>query len=540
MEGRGGGRLRVGSEKAEAMKLVSEDDRSYVLNDGSKDFRVPKAGLSEALSTKIRGYADGGYAMPLGGAGSPPVVYDAQGNPIIPGAGLPDAGIPTQSVVPPQGPFMGTPPLAVPVAPVRETRDPLMAEIRRGDDAARKTTDTATALGVRPRAELPKTQPPEVVAPQPPAPTALPVAKGGAGPSYPGLKEQLGGLEEQKGAAVLSSMAEADKGRQIADALSAQEQQMRANALEDKARIESANARALDLMAQHKAAQDDMRNIDTTVDPGRFWASRSTGGKITGIIGLALGALGTGPDGINKAAQMMERAIDRDLEAQKAEHTIRLQKGKAAIDAAQSAYAMERQRFGDDNAAAAAAKADAYALVQNQLAKIQAGSMGPAAAAAAAELLGVLDVKKGQATEEAAKAAALRAQAYAAAQAAREKGSGGASATEIKDLKAATAATATMEQTIGKLSALISDTNVVTEKVGGRAGVMKGLAADLLLQVKEGAKLGALDRGAIEVAKDLIGDPNATFELDGTKIARLNTLLSQAKSRLANAQAVQQ
>lgn len=531
------------------MKLVSEDDRSYVLNDGSKDFRVPKAGLSGALSTKIRGYATGGTVPWLSGRipGLSPVLQAQIESasevaapalaPALPNRGPVDPTLLVGGNAPPYR-FTGDggTKLVDAYKNAPEPRDPLMDEIRRGDDSAAAQKGSAAALGVRPRAETPVAP----VAPQQPAPPGPPVAKGGGGPSYPGLKEQLGGLEEQKGAAVLSSMAEADKGRQIADALSAQEQQMRANALEDKARIESANARALDLMAQHKAAQDDMRNIDTTVDPGRFWASRSTGGKITGIIGLALGALGTGPDGINKAAQMMERAIDRDLEAQKAEHTIRLQKGKAAIDAAQSAYAMERQRFGDDNAAAAAAKADAYALVQNQLAKIQAGSMGPAAAAAAAELLGVLDVKKGQATEEAAKAAALRAQAYAAAQAAREKGSGGASATEIKDLKAATAAYATLEQTVGKLNGLIDNTNVVTEKIGDKSAVMKGLAASLLLQVKEAEKLGALDKGAIEVAKDLIGDPTATFEFDSSKKAKLNSLLSQGRMRLGNQRAVQQ
>ena len=89
-----------------------------------------------------------------------------------------------------------------------------------------------------------------------------------------------------------------------------------------------------------------------------------------------------------------------------------------------------------------------------------------------------------------------------------------------------------MAGTVAKLKGLISDTNVVTEKVGSRAGTMDTLAGDLLLQVKTAEGLGALDKGSIQVAEQIIGDPSATFTLDSTKIAKLDALLEQARAKV--------
>lgn len=54
------------------------------------------------------------------------------------------------------------------------------------------------------------------------------------------------------------------------------------------------------------------------IDPDRYWASQSTGQKIGAGISLILGGLGAGlTHGPNLALQVIDKAIDRDIEAQK-------------------------------------------------------------------------------------------------------------------------------------------------------------------------------------------------------------------------------
>lgn len=110
-------------------------------------------------------------------------------------------------------------------------------------------------------------------------------------------------------------------------------------------------------MRKLQDAHDEIQRIDTSVDPGRFWASRTTGQRVAGILGMALGALGAGNDGVNRAAGLINQAIDRDIDAQKSEHELRLKKGDAAVRNATSAYALMRQRLEDDSSASAATKA---------------------------------------------------------------------------------------------------------------------------------------------------------------------------------------
>ena len=73
-------------------------------------------------------------------------------------------------------------------------------------------------------------------------------------------------------------------------------------------------------MAAIQRQQDALANINTTVDPNRYFASMSTGGKIATALGLVLGGIGAGNDGVNRAVGVIDNAINRDVEAQKATH----------------------------------------------------------------------------------------------------------------------------------------------------------------------------------------------------------------------------
>lgn len=219
----------------------------------------------------------------------------------------------------------------------------------------------------------------------PPAPVARAPEKpkGAAGP---GSDSRLDADEQ---AAVLEKIA----AEQAEAAAKAEGAAARANTIETqltlRRRLEEQSRASVDeARRKYDAAREEMGRIDATVDPGRFWATRSTGDKVLGIIGMALGALGAGRDGINRAAVMLNNAIERDIDAQKAQFGARLQKGRQAVDAAQTFYSMARGAVQDDLAAHDLATA---AALDTAAAKAEAtvASTGNAKAKAAGDLLAV-------------------------------------------------------------------------------------------------------------------------------------------------------
>ena len=78
--------------------------------------------------------------------------------------------------------------------------------------------------------------------------------------------------------------------------------------------METAEQRDTELRAKIADAQAKQ------VDPNHYWASKSTGGKIQAGIGIILGGMGSGLQGKaeNPAMQVINKAIDADIDAQKA------------------------------------------------------------------------------------------------------------------------------------------------------------------------------------------------------------------------------
>ena len=197
-----------------------------------------------------------------------------------------------------------------------------------------------------------------------PQPKAAPVRGGFVGA---GSGEESEANKEAIAAAKEMGAAKSEEAKAQAQAYADQQKVLEANAAEQRDTHARGQAAAQSQLAKYEAAQNEVRNIDTTVDPGRFWATRTTGQKILGGIGLALGALGAGPDGINRSVGIINQAIDRDIEAQKSEHMLRLQKGQQAVEGAKNLYAMGHQMFQDDVAANAAAHSTALELAINKM-----------------------------------------------------------------------------------------------------------------------------------------------------------------------------
>lgn len=399
------------------VRLVSEDEKSYTMHDGTSEFRVAKNGLSDSMHQRIKGYSDGGGVEDVFPArmDSGPVTYEwdpvtKQPFPVVAGEVAapvaPESGTATMPFTMATGEpiVVPSPAEATREAPMRlETREaPVKAMQWRDEDIDRERMafqKTKADLGIVPEGATPTA--PAAAPPPAAAPVAPPRPRVPGAPS-PGTKDIAAGFERQMAGVDAEAAAKQAQAVATVNALDAAQKQAQANAIDAKKRTDAARQQSQAQMEQLTAAQNEMKNISTTVDPGRFWASRSTAQRILGIAGMVLGAFGAGKDGINRAAQMLQTAIDRDIDAQKAQLTMRLQQGRAGVDAAQSAYSAAHQIFQDEQAATLAAKATAYDLADNELKRLAAQASSPMAKAQAEQASGAMQAKKGELLNQAA------------------------------------------------------------------------------------------------------------------------------------------
>ncbi len=122
--------------------------------------------------------------------------------------------------------------------------------------------------------------------------------------------------------------------------------------------------------------QIDMKIADLqsqSIDSGRLWAESSTGNKILAGVSLALGALGAGlmKDGRNRAAEVIDKAIDRDIEVQKSN----IAKKQQDVSSARGAYSEFLSATGSERIAELATRNLAIENVQKQLAAAQASNL---------------------------------------------------------------------------------------------------------------------------------------------------------------------
>lgn len=91
-------------------------------------------------------------------------------------------------------------------------------------------------------------------------------------------------------------------------------------------------------MASHAADERFRQHLeDTGIDPNRFYKNLGTGSKIAAGIGMILGGIGSGLTGQpNMAVQMMNNAIERDIDAQKNDQSKTMNLWKMNREATQS------------------------------------------------------------------------------------------------------------------------------------------------------------------------------------------------------------
>jgi hypothetical protein len=199
----------------------------------------------------------------------------------------------------------GGPPAVTPASSSPDN-DQLRADYMAAREAERAPTDLSDAATVNPAQALSGRQ--IVGAPQAQAPTQTPKTGGGGG----GGGGLLGaGFEAQKKANLDQAniaKAESDSMAQAQQDIAARGEQIR----KDFETRRAANQQIVDTTRQQIA--------DGTINPNRFWEKKDTGSKIQAAIAVALGGFAAGlrGDGRNTALEIINKAIDRDVDAQKA------------------------------------------------------------------------------------------------------------------------------------------------------------------------------------------------------------------------------
>lgn len=231
--------------------------------------------------------------------------------------------------------------------------------------------------GVMPKQEVPAAQPAapqtEAAAPQSSTPAAAVVHPAGVPEASPGLAPQAAtqpGVDQQ-------AAQPAEKVPNLYDAYQQQSQAIKgmgdeqSKLAKNQENIYKSQITAQqDLMNQFKAHSDQLANDrkslmddikNSHIDPNRYLGSMDTGRRIMTSIGLALSGMGNNP---TQVSDFLNKQIDRDIEAQKAE----LGKKQTLLDAnfkeygnMKDAMAMTRIQMMDianDRMQAAAAKSN--------------------------------------------------------------------------------------------------------------------------------------------------------------------------------------
>lgn len=239
-----------------------------------------------------------------------------------------------------------------------------------------------------------------------PAPT-VPTNLGPIGPS-PGPSEvaaaapaatDLSGqvdkaFEEQRQAALKATQAGQEQGVKEAAYLESVTAQLQKQQ-EDAARIQQQmQVRIDEQFKKAQAAIDDAAN--QKVDSNRVWSNMGTAGKIGAAIAIGLSAVGQAYQGAagvsapNLALQVIEGAINRDIEEQKANIIIKRENAQSQG----SLLNTMRGQLGDLQQAQLASEATMYRMAGLQVQRIAAQSKDKAAQAAGQELFGKINERE--------------------------------------------------------------------------------------------------------------------------------------------------
>jgi hypothetical protein len=287
--------------------------------------------------------------------------------PAPPAMSVAPAPEPVMSQAPPEMPPVGPP---LPPAPIGPPPPPPPAP----DVNAQQAPPPDMLESTQPR-EFPLVQMGGGVIPEHEADLRGPTVKAAQG-AYLGAENQAVGDITQR--TQDQAQTEYDYGLQ-------QEREARAR----QAGIERAQAEHQQELADLQAdfSQSVQALSQAAVDPNRFWATRTSGQRTMALVGLALGGFGGGP---NPAMEIIGQAIDRDINAQMQSYQLK----KDVAQGKQTAFAMAMQKYQNEDAARAMARASALDVVAAQAAQVAALNKGTETANRADQMLTQIQQEK--------------------------------------------------------------------------------------------------------------------------------------------------
>lgn len=218
----------------------------------------------------------------------------------------------------------------------------------------------------------PVNQMPQGAAPQPEAPQASPLMPQAPQQQDSNTPDLMHGYQQQAQGIQGQANAQAQQGKEEAGALKSQLKQVN-NLMGDY------QTHFQDIDNERKALIDDINK--THIDPNRYMGSMDFGSKVSTAIGLALGGLGQGLiGGQNQALDYINKQIDRDIDAQKAE----LGKKDTLLSA-------NMKRFGNLKDATEMTRLMQNDIITSKLKMAEAKAQSPMAKARAQQLLGQLE-----------------------------------------------------------------------------------------------------------------------------------------------------
>lgn len=167
-----------------------------------------------------------------------------------------------------------------------------------------------------------------------------------------------------------------------------QAQGMAENAKNIQAHLDEQKQRAADYEKERAGIQQQNTELfnqvrDAKIDPNRLWSNTSTGGKISASLGLIFGGLGAGMSHQpNLAAQFLEKTIDQDIEAQKADQSNKM-----------NLYKLGLEKYKDAQSAHQFATLQASNILAGQIQQTAQKIGSPQALALAQQAIGELHMK---------------------------------------------------------------------------------------------------------------------------------------------------
>jgi hypothetical protein len=288
------------------VKSVSDNGNTFVIHHGDHGvFEIAKKGLRPETVKQIQAFAEGGEV------GDPPMSDDDVAATYGPGMDpstqmlWESRGLP-QPVSPGQGTVLQNPAGA---GSVLQPPAPDLGNVNAPQDLAALPLKTGEAEESGPAAPAEASAPASATPAQPAqVATAQPAAVPGAGSS------DLRAIDKatQQEADAEEKRQNIERNRQMAAA------QLQEASLQRQAQIQKDfEAKYQAVSAKQDALANDIAN--GKIDGNRWWDSRDTGQKVSATIGMILGGIGAGmTGGPNQALEIIQNAISRDMEAQKA------------------------------------------------------------------------------------------------------------------------------------------------------------------------------------------------------------------------------